>query len=60
MSNETAVQPQESSNTLDQMTSVINCIRDDLNDSLLILPNKISAPTLKILNKFAKKLNPSY
>ncbi len=34
--------------------------RDDLNDSLLILPNKISTPTLKILNKFAKKLNPSY
>jgi len=34
--------------------------RDDLNDSILILPNKISTPTLKILNKFAKKLNSSY
>ena len=34
--------------------------RDDLNDSILILPNKISGPTLKILNKFAKKINPSY
>ncbi len=34
--------------------------RDDLNDSITILPKKISVPTLKVLNKFAKKLNPSY
>ena len=34
--------------------------RDDLNDSVTILPEKISTPTLKILNKLAKKLNSSY
>ena len=28
--------------------------KDDLNDSLTILPQKISVPTLKILNKFVK------
>ncbi len=34
--------------------------REDLNDSVMVLPRKISTPTFKILDKLAKKFNPSY
>jgi len=34
--------------------------REDLNDSIMILPKKISGPTLKVLNKIAAKMNSSY
>jgi len=34
--------------------------REDLNDSVMVLPRKISTPTFKVLDKLAKKLNSSY
>ena len=34
--------------------------KEDLHDSIIVLPKNIAQPTLNLIDKIAKKLNPSY